>query len=106
VGKRQYKAGSGAQRNGFYELMKWRSHAIKFAVWQRQQYQQSLAFAMGGDPRTTSYQKNFAFLRGMLASRSFVIRWAILLRILVVRTVLRARVAMRGSYRPKSLAVS
>jgi hypothetical protein len=84
VHKRQYIP---SDRAGFFEILRWRTHAVKFARWREEQLRGVIAYAIQGRRGTTSHAKNREILRQLVAPLLFIRRWAIHLRILVMRQV-------------------
>lgn len=90
--RRQYIA---HRRDGFYEILKWRSHAAKFELWRAAQIRQHITFIITSKSDTDSHQKARKVLAAMLMHSPLS------LRVKVWMTILFARLFrwLRGGYR-------
>jgi len=79
----------------FYDLLKWRTHAIKFQRFRDAQLQQAIAFAMVSPTGTPAHERNREMLDAMLGARPLWYRWAWMLRIAATRALLVAERALR-----------
>jgi len=82
------------ERIGHYELLKWRSHAIKFNRFRDAQMKAAIGYAIQSRRGTTSHERNRAVLRNMLRGSSLFTRLSIWIRIAVLRLVIAVRKAV------------
>ncbi len=84
--RRQYIS---QNRYGYYEVMKWRSHAAKLAAWQREQLTALIDFVICTPSKWEIHQKRRDQLRQMIAGTSLWFRTKVWLRIYTARFALR-----------------
>jgi hypothetical protein len=78
-------------RIGFYEIMKWRSHASKFAAWQRAQLRDLIDFVICTPAAWEIHQTRREQLRQMLIGSAFTFRVKVWSTIFASRFVLFVR---------------
>ena len=100
--KRQYIP---EERVGHYELLKWRSHAVKFDRFRGAQLNAAVGYAIQSRRGTTSHQKNREFLSALLRGAPLMRRWSIWIRITVLRLVIVLRKALMPSPRRRAAAI-
>jgi hypothetical protein len=92
--RRQYKRQNAV---GHYELLKWRSHAQKYAAWRNQQLKALIDFIICTPAKFEINQKRRQLLASMIEFESFWFRARIWIHIFISRCVLAVSGAIARS---------
>jgi hypothetical protein len=83
-------------RTTHYDVLRWRSHAEKFARLQNAALSQAIRYVIGSKREWTSHQKSREAITTLIAAWPFYRRWNLWIRIAIARFVLRFSRKQKG----------